>query len=52
MVSEGSIKFDSPTHYTGTIKMNGSANGAPITNSLTMEGTRLGACTDAPGAAH
>ena len=52
MTSEGSIKFDSPSHYTGSLKMNGNLMGRAIDNSSTMEGTRVGACTGNQGGAH
>lgn len=44
MTREGSIKFDSPSHYKGTLKMSGNVMGQTIDNSSMMEGTRIGAC--------
>ena len=46
---EGSIKFDSSTHYSGTIKDKATAGGQPVENTFTMEGSRLGDCTGPPG---
>ena len=45
--SEGSIKLDSPHHYTGKMSFKGNAMGQPIDDSSTMEGERLGPCTAA-----
>ena len=45
MTNEGSVKFDKLTHYSGTIKMHGIANGNPIDYTVTMEGHRVGECT-------
>ncbi len=47
--SDGSIKFDSPTHYTGTMKTAGTVMGHSIDSSSTMEGTRIGDCTGKEG---
>lgn len=52
LTSQGSIKFDSPTHYMGTITVNGNVMGHPMDNSTTMEGTRVGACTGNEGGAN
>ena len=56
MTNEGSINFDKLTHYSGTIKMHGIANGKPIDYAVTMEGHRVGECTGkespAPGNAN
>lgn len=42
---DGSILFDSPQHYTGTIKMAGDMMGHPVNNVVHLEGRRIGACT-------
>ena len=44
MTSEGSIKFDSPAHYTGTVKTKGDMMGHPFDATTAMEGTRVGTC--------
>jgi hypothetical protein len=41
---EGSIKFDTTSHYTGILKMTGNTMGEMIDESSIMEGTRIGAC--------
>jgi uncharacterized protein DUF3617 len=50
MDTDGSIKFDSPTHYTGTMKITGTIMGHSIDSSSAMEGTRIGDCTGKEGA--
>lgn len=45
MAGDGSILFDSPQHYTGTIKMAGDMMGHPVNNVVHLEGRRIGACT-------
>lgn len=52
MTSEGSVKFDKPTHYVGTVSMNGNLMGHDISNSTTMEGTRIGECTGKEAGSH
>ena len=52
MNSEGSIKFDNPSHYTGNVKMTGNVMGQAIDNSAMMEGRRIGECTGKEGDAH
>ncbi len=44
MTSTGSIKFDTPEHYTGTVSMKGTVMGNPIDNVLHMNGQWVGAC--------
>lgn len=44
VTNEGSLKFDSPTHYTGTVKTTGNIMGHPMNTMTTMEGTRVGEC--------
>jgi hypothetical protein len=53
---EGSIKFDTTSHYTGTLKMTGTMMGTNMLNTVidessVMEGTRIGACTGKEGGA-
>ena len=45
MTNQGSIKFDTLTHYTGSIKMNGVVKGNAVERVVTMEGHRVGECT-------
>lgn len=42
--SEGSLVFDSPKHYIGTVTLLGGKGRAP-NNSLRVEGERVAACT-------
>ena len=43
--TQGAIKFDTPLHYTGEIKVNGVAMGYPIENAIAVEGEHHAACT-------
>jgi hypothetical protein len=43
--SQGVIKFDTPLHYTGEIKLDGVVMGYPIQNVVTVEGVHRAACT-------
>lgn len=52
MTSEGAVKFDKPTHYTGVVTMNGVLSGHDISNSTAMEGTRIGECTGKEAGSH
>ncbi len=45
LVSEGSLKFASPTHYSGKVVTKGSVMGHEIDNQVEMVGERVGACT-------
>jgi Protein of unknown function (DUF3617) len=44
MKSEGQVTFDTPKHYTGTIRLAGTMMGHPIDNTIHMEGHRVGEC--------
>ena len=44
MTGAGSITFDSPTHYAGSIKVSGNAGGRPIEVTTLMDGRRTGDC--------
>ena len=44
MRSEGNVTFDTPTHYTGAIRLVGTVTGHPIDNTIHMEGHRIGEC--------
>jgi hypothetical protein len=44
LTNVGSIKFDSPEHYTGTVSIKGSVMGNPIDNVVHMDGKWVGAC--------
>ena len=44
-VSEGSLVFDSPKHYSGTVTLSGSLLDYPLHSRMKVEGTRLAACT-------
>jgi hypothetical protein len=44
MKSEGNVTFDTPTHYTGAIRLTGTMMGRPIDNTIQMEGHRIGEC--------
>jgi Protein of unknown function (DUF3617) len=52
MTSEGSIKFDKPSHYNGKVRMAGNVTGQAVDNTSIMEGTRLGPCAGNEGDAH
>jgi hypothetical protein len=41
----GAIVFDSPQHYTGWVKFNGTLLGYPLHSSSKMDGLRKAACT-------
>jgi uncharacterized membrane protein len=43
--SRGAIKFDTPLHYTGQVKISGMAMGFPIANVIAIEGDHRAACT-------
>jgi len=45
MEGDGSVVFDSGSHYTGTVTMTGNMMGRPINNVVHLEGQRIGACT-------
>ena len=45
MDGDGSVVFDSASHYTGTVTMTGNMMGRPINNVIHLEGQRIGACT-------
>ena len=49
MTNEGALKFDSPTHYAGTVKTTGNIMGHPMNTVTTMEGTRVGECPKTGG---
>jgi hypothetical protein len=44
-INEGSINFDAATHYTGTIRMQGTFMGYPTNDVIAVEGERIAACT-------
>lgn len=46
----GSIKFDSPTHYTGTMKTSSTIRGQTVDSVTKMDATRVGECTGKEGA--
>ena len=43
--SEGSLVFDSPKHYSGTVSLDGSLQDYPWQTRLKVEGNRVAACT-------
>jgi hypothetical protein len=43
--ASGAIVFDSPQHYTGWVKFNGTLMGYPLQSSSKVEGSRKAACT-------
>ena len=43
--SEGSIVFDTPKHYSGSVTLSGSLLDYPLHTRLKVEGSRLAACT-------
>ena len=45
LTNAGSLNFDSAKHYTGTVKMTGTVMGYPIDETLSVEGSRIAACT-------
>lgn len=45
VTSEGSIVFDSPQHYTGTVRFTGTLLGYPLRTVTQIEGKRYAACT-------
>jgi hypothetical protein len=45
LTNEGSLNFYSAKHYTGTVKLTGTVMGYPIDEVLSVEGSRLAACT-------
>jgi len=45
MEGDGSVVFDSGSHYTGTVTMTGNMMGRPMNNVIHLEGQRIGACT-------
>jgi Protein of unknown function (DUF3617) len=49
MTSQGSIKFDTPQHYTGTVSMKGTVMGNAINNVMHMDGKWVGACAGGGG---
>jgi hypothetical protein len=44
-INEGSINFDAATHYTGTVRMQGTFMGYPTNDVIAVEGERVAACT-------
>lgn len=44
VTTEGSISFDSRTHYTGSVKTTGNAMGQQLNDSIQMDGKRVGDC--------
>jgi hypothetical protein len=43
--SRGAIKFDTPLHYTGAVKVSGVVMGYPIEEVVAVEGEHRAACT-------
>jgi hypothetical protein len=44
-VSEGSLVFDTPKHYSGEVKLDGALMDYPIQARIKVEGVRVAACT-------
>ncbi len=44
IVTDGSITFDSPEHYTGMIGTRGLVKGQQLLETVSIEGQRVGAC--------
>jgi len=47
LTNDGSIVFDSPQHYSGTVKLTGALMGYPIDETIRVEGQHRAACTSA-----
>ena len=45
IINQGSIKFDKPSHYTGTVTLGGTILGYPINDVVQVEGEHEAACT-------
>lgn len=45
ITNQGSIVFDKPTHYTGTVMLSGTVMGYPINDVIRVEGEHEAACT-------
>jgi uncharacterized protein DUF3617 len=45
LTNEGSLNFETAKHYTGTVKLTGMVMGYPIDEVLSVEGSRVAACT-------
>jgi hypothetical protein len=45
ITNQGSITFDTPTHYTGTVRLSGTVMGYPINDVISVEGQHKAACT-------
>jgi hypothetical protein len=45
VTGEGSIVFDSPQHYTGSVRFSGTLLGYPLRSVTRIEGQRFAACT-------
>lgn len=43
--AQGTIVFDAPDHYTGTVSLKGHLLGVPLQGSTDVEGRRYAACT-------
>jgi hypothetical protein len=51
LAQEGSLKFDSPTHYSGVFKLGlGHIAAAPASPRISVEGSRIGDCSDVDAA--